>query len=92
MKIEIEQAIYVVQERQCLGTMVEYDCEVFDTEQKARAYMEKRANEMFDYIDDSHILRDGDEDMYRGVDIVVEKEDGLADEWWEAELTRKEIK
>lgn len=51
----------------------------------------ERVNEHADEVEYVVVIN-GDEDMYRGVDIVVEKEDGLADEWWEAELTRKEIK
>lgn len=81
MKMEI--MAYVVLERDGTGTVIETDCEVFGTEEKARAYLDKRVKQMADYIDDSVTEHEGDDNYY------VASEDGL--EWWEARLVKKEM-
>lgn len=80
--------VFVVLEQEYTSTMVEYDCNVFYTEQEAKDYMEERVIQMNAYIEGSSILRDGDEEFNRDCDVAVEN----GEEWWESKIVKKVVK
>lgn len=81
--MKLESVVYVVLERDGTDTVIENDCEVFGSEEKARAYMEKRVKQMTEYIDNSVVEHEGDDDYY------VVSESGA--EWYEVQLMKKEM-
>ena len=81
--MKLEFVVYVVLERDGTDTVIENDCEVFGSEEKARAYMEKRVKQMTEYIDNSMVEHEGDDDYY------VVSESGA--EWYGVQLMKKEM-
>ena len=81
--MKLEFVVYAVVERDGTGTVIETDCEVFGSEEKARAYMEKRVEHMTEYIDNSVVEHEGDDDYY------VLSESGAG--WYGVQLMKKEL-